>query len=264
MPSNPTPRRGDAVKLRIGHLYPDLMNIYGDRGNILALTRRSEWAGLEVEIVRVGLGEEPDFRELDIVFVGGGQDKEQAWIARDLAELKARSLISAVEDGLGLLAVCGGYQLLGRYFRTGSGTVLDGIGLFDAWTVAGERRCIGDAIVSCNLDGRERTLVGFENHSGKTYLGPGARPLGRVLFGYGNNAEDGLEGAAYRNAFGTYLHGSLLPKNPWLADLLIRRAVERRYGAVRLPPVDSAVEEQAHSAVIARVHKRGKMDTGAI
>ena len=253
------------MKVRICHLYSDLMNIYGDRGNIIALTRRAEWAGLEVEVASVGLREQPDLREYDILFVGGGQDREQSLIARDLAEVKARPLRDAVEDGLTLLAVCGGYQLLGRYFRTGSGLTLPGIEVFDAWTVAGSKRCIGDVIVECHLDGRRHTLVGFENHSGQTYLGPRAAPLGRVIFGYGNNVEDGLEGAVYRNAFGTYLHGSLLPKNPWLTDHLIHRAVERRYGpSAALPPVDDAVENLAHQAVIARVRQRGRMDTGAI
>ena len=253
------------MKIVICHLYPDLMNIYGDRGNIISLTRRAEWAGLEVEIKPVDLRECPDFRDYDILFVGGGQDKEQTLIAQDLAEVKATSLVNAVEDGLALLAVCGGYQLLGKYFKTGSGTVLPGSGVFDAWTVAGNKRCIGDAIVRCDLDGQSRTLVGFENHSGKTYLGEKVRPLGKVVFGFGNNGEDGGEGVAYRNAFGTYLHGSILPKNPWFTDYLIRRAVERRFGRSDfLRPVDDAVENQAHQAVIARIQKRGKLDTGAV
>lgn len=253
------------MKVTICHLYPDLMNIYGDRGNIIALTRRAEWAGLEVAVRRVGLGERPDLRECDILFVGGGQDKEQALVAEDLAEVKARSLIDAVEDGLALLAVCGGYQLLGRYFKTGSGQVLPGIAVFDAWTVAGNKRCIGDVIVGCQLDGRPRTLVGFENHSGKTYLGHRSRPLGQVLFGHGNNSEDGSEGACYLNAFGTYLHGSLLPKNPWFTDYLLQKAIERRYGrAALLPPADDTVENLAHRAVIARIQRRGKMDTGVL
>jgi lipid II isoglutaminyl synthase (glutamine-hydrolysing) len=253
------------MRLLICHLYPDEMNIYGDRGNIIALTRRAAWAGLEVEVKRVGLDERPDFRAFDLLFVGGGQDKEQALIAQDLASVKAGALLAAVEDGLPLLAVCGGYQLLGQYFKTGSGGILPGIGLFDAYTVAGAKRCIGDAIVRCRLDGAPRTLVGFENHSGQTFLGERAQPLGQVLFGYGNNAEDGQEGAAYRNAFGTYLHGSLLPKNAWFTDHLIRRAVERRYGSVdALRPVDDTAENLAHQAVIERIRRRGKLDTGAI
>ena len=253
------------MKLTICHLYPDLMNIYGDRGNIIALTRRAAWAGLDVEVRRVDLGEQPDLRAFDILFIGGGQDKQQALVARDLAEVKGRSLRAAVDDGLVVLAICGGYQLLGRYFRTGSGTVLPGAEVFDACTVAGNRRCIGDVIVRSQLEGQPRTLVGFENHSGKTYLGARSRPLGHVIVGSGNNGDDGSEGAVDRNAFGTYLHGSLLPKNPWLTDLLIRRAVERRYGsAVSLPPVDDTVERRAHEAILTRIRARGRLDSGAI
>lgn len=253
------------MKITICHLYPEQMNIYGDRGNVISLLRWAEWSGLEVEVKRVGLGERPDFRRFDVLFLGGGQDREQALIARDLAEVKAQSLAAAVEDGLPLLAVCGGYQLLGRYFKTGSGALLPGIEVFDAWTVAGSRRCIGDVIARCDLDGRCHTLVGFENHSGKTYLGSRARPLGRVLCGYGNNAEDGSEGAVYRHAVGTYLHGSLLPKNPWLTAYLIVCAVERRYGsAASLRPVDDSVENLAHQAILSRIRQRGRVDTSAI
>lgn len=253
------------MKLVICHLYPELMNIYGDRGNIIALTRRAEWRGLEVEVRAVQMGEQPDFRDYDILFLGGGQDRQQALIAQDLAEVKAESLRRAVEDGLALLTICGGYQLLGRGFSTGAGETLPGVGLFDAWTVAGRKRCIGDCLARCTLEGTSYTLVGFENHSGKTYLGERCRPLGQMLFGHGNNGEDKSEGAVYRNAIGTYLHGSLLPKNPWLTDLLIRRAVERRYGpSATLPPLDDTVEEQAHQAVIARIRARGKVDSGAV
>lgn len=252
------------MKVVICHLYPDQMSIYGDRGNIITLARRAEWSGLEVELRRVDLREHPDLLDVDIIFIGGGQDKEQSLIAQDLANLKAHSLADAIEDGVALLAVCGGYQLLGRYFKTGAGTTLPGIGIFDAWTVAGNWRCIGDVIVESSVGGQQRTLVGFENHSGKTYLGERGGPLGRVVFGYGNNAEDGLEGAVYRNAFGTYLHGSLLPKNPWFADHLIRCAVERRYGAAHeLTPLDDTIENQAHQAVIARIQSRGNLHTGA-
>lgn len=253
------------MRLTICHLYADLMNLYGDRGNVISLARRAEWAGLEVELRRVDLGERPDLGTFDILFVGGGQDREQARIARDLTEVKAGLLRRAVDDGLVVLAVCGGYQLLGRYFKTAAGAVLPGVEVFDAWTVAGSTRCIGDVIACSDLGGWPRTLVGFENHSGRTYLGEGTRPLARVLFGHGNNAEDGYEGAVAGNAIGTYLHGSLLPKNPWLADLLIRRAVERRYGpGAVLRQVDDAVEMQAHEAVIARIRARGKLGAGMV
>lgn len=241
------------------------MNIYGDRGNIISLARRAQWAGVEVEVINLSLRQPLDPRAFDILFVGGGQDREQALIAEDLQKVKGQAVIEAVEDGAVLLSVCGGYQLLGKYFKTGDDLVLPGIGLFDAWTVAGNKRCIGDVIVECTFAGGRRTLVGFENHSGKTYLGPGVQPLGRVLHGFGNNAEDGYEGAIYRNAFGTYLHGSILPKNPWFTDHLILSALRRRYGSdVSLPPVDTTVEDRAHQAVIARIRARGKMDTGAI
>ncbi len=250
------------MRLTICHLYPELMNLYGDRGNVIALARRCQWHGMEVDIkessLRDGLG------DWDILFLGGGQDKEQSAVCRDLCEQKAPRVIEGVNEGRALLAVCGGYQLLGRYFKTGTGETIPGIGLFDAWTVAGDRRCIGDVIVECELDGERRTLVGFENHSGKTYLGKGLAPLGRVLFGHGNNAEDRTEGAVYKNAIGTYLHGSLLPKNPWLADRLILAALRRRYGEdVALAPLDDAFEQRAHAAVVERIRQRGKMDTGA-
>ncbi len=253
------------MKLTIGHLYGDLMNIYGDRGNIISLTRRAQWAGVEVDVRNIALGQPLDPDAYDILFIGGGQDREQALIADDLQKVKGKSIIEAVEDGGALLAVCGGYQLLGKYFKTGVDLVLPGIGLFDAWTVAGNKRCIGDVIVECSFTGERHTLVGFENHSGKTYLGPNAQPLGKVVHGFGNNAEDGYEGAIYKNAYGTYLHGSILPKNPWFTDHLILSALHHRYGAViTLPYVDTRLEDRAHQAVIARIHGRGKMDTGAI
>ncbi len=255
----------NSLKLRICHLYPDLMNIYGDRGNIIALSRRAQWAGIEVEVVNVPLGASLDASACDIIFIGGGQDKEQALIAKDLQEVKGKAIIEAVQEGAALLAVCGGYQLLGKYFKTGADAVLPGIGLFDAWTVAGSKRCIGDVLVECDFTGERHTLVGFENHSGKTYLGESLKPLGKVLHGCGNNAEDGREGAIYKNAFGTYLHGSILPKNPWFTDHLIRVALQRRYGdQASLARVDTSFEDRAHQAVIARIRNRGKLDTGAI
>src|SRR3954447_3138262 len=166
------------------------MNTYGDRGNILTLTRRAAWRGIEVQLRAIGIGESVDPDAHDLYFFGGGQDREQALVADDLVTRKGDGLRAAVERGAVVLAVCGGYQLLGREFRTGSGEVLPGIGVLDAWTVAGERRNIGNVVVRCPWDPAQRTLVGFENHSGKTYLGPGGAPLGRVEVGAGNNAED--------------------------------------------------------------------------
>lgn len=253
------------VKLTLCHLYPDLMNIYGDRGNIISLVQRARWRGIEIEVVPVTLGDRLDADRCDLLFFGGGQDKEQILVADDFRSVQAPAVHRFAEDGGALLSICGGYQLLGKYFRTHTGDKLEGIGLFDAWTVAGDRRCIGNVLVQCDFAGQPRTLVGFENHSGKSYLGPGCRPLGRILSGFGNNGEDGTEGAIYRNAFGCYLHGSLLPKNPWFTDHLLLTALRRRYGdAQQLSPLDDSLEDLAHEAVAARIRKLGKVDTGVV
>lgn len=253
-------------ELRICHLYPDLLNLYGDRGNIIALSRRAGWRGIKVVVTRAGLNDETDFGKVDLAFIGGGQDREQALIAADFVKNKRHSLVAAVEEGLPLLAVCGGYQLLGRYYRLATGAELPGVGLFDLWTEAGQRRMIGNVVVECDLwTGEPRTLVGFENHSGRTFLGPGTRPLGRARIGRGNNGGDGQEGAVYRNAVGTYLHGSLLPKNPRLADWLLGRALARRYGedaAGELAPLDDSVEDLAHRAAIRRAEETRRVRSG--
>lgn len=250
------------MRLVIGHLYPEWMSLYGDRGNVIALAQRARWHGLDVEVRAIGLGDALD-PACDLFFVGGGQDREQLAICDDLVRHKGPVLRELVAEGRVILAVCGGYQLLGRYYRMGNGAELPGIGLLDAWTVAGDRRCIGDVVVECALSGQTRTLVGFENHSGKTYLGPAAQPLGKVLFGSGNNGEDGGEGALQGTAYGTYLHGSLLPKNPWLADHLILQTLQRRHPReISLSPLDDAVEERAHQAIIARIRRRGVLRTG--
>ncbi len=240
------------MRLTVCHLYPDLMNLYGDRGNVIALAKRCRWRGIEVAVETVGLGEKVDFTAYDILFMGGGQDKEQKLISDDFQAVKGTALAEAVEDGVPVLAVCGGYQLLGRFYETGSGDRLPGVGLLDVETRAGRKRMIGNVVVTSTVDGgRTKTLVGFENHSGRTYLGAGMRPLARVCLGYGNNGEDGTEGAVYRHVIGTYLHGSLLPKNPWLADWLIARALARRYGAgTELPPLDDRLERAAHDAAV--------------
>jgi lipid II isoglutaminyl synthase (glutamine-hydrolysing) len=247
------------MELRLGHLYPELMSTYGDRGNILTLRRRAEWRGISLRVDALGLGDRPDPAAYDLYFFGGGQDREQAVVAADLVSHKGPALREAVEAGAVVLAVCGGYQLLGREFRTHSGEVLPGIGVLDAWTVAGARRNIGNVVVRCPWDAARRTLVGFENHSGKTYLGPGCQPLGLVEVGAGNNAEDGTEGAVYRDVYACYLHGSLLPKNPWFADHLLHRALVRRYGAdAPFPPLDDRLEDAAHQAILARVRQVGR------
>ncbi|HLH60421.1 MAG TPA: hypothetical protein VKV20_01955 [Ktedonobacteraceae bacterium] len=216
--------------LTLGHLYPDQLNLYGDRGNILTLRRRCELRNIELRVVGLGIGDALAPDEYDMLFIGGGQDKEQAPVAQDLYEIKGIGLWAAIEDDMPVLAVCGGYQLLAHYYRPAEGPDMRGLGVFDAWTIhkgAHVARCIGNIAISWN----GQTLVGFENHGGRTYLGT-AKPLGKVLKGYGNNAEDHTEGAVYRNTFGTYLHGSLLPKNPHFADHLISLALYRKYGAI--------------------------------
>src|SRR5918912_686771 len=216
--------------LRLVHLYPDLMSVYGDRGNVLALVRRAEWRGIAVDVTELSLGDTLDPAEVDLVFFGGGQDREQAVVSPDFLQQKGEAVRQAVEDGAALLSVCGGYQLLGQSYTTVDGQELPGAGLFDVCSVPGPRRHIGNVLIETNLDGQPRTLVGFENHSGRTYLAAGVQPLGRTIVGAGNNGEAGTEGAVYRCAIGCYLHGSLLPKNPWLADRLLAGAVAHRVG----------------------------------
>jgi lipid II isoglutaminyl synthase (glutamine-hydrolysing) len=230
------------LELRIGHLYAHFLNIYGDRGNIITLEQRANWRGISVSVTAIGLEEkiDPDF--FDLYFIGGGQDKQQTVIAENLIKRK-EVICDAVKQGAVLLAICGGYQLLGHYYKPHEGEELKGISLIDAFTVAGHKRMIGNVIIK-RQDGT--TLVGFENHSGKTFLGKDLKPLGRVVTGNGNNGEDRLEGAAHGTVYGTYLHGSLLPKNPHFADLLIGQALERRHGKVTLAPLDDSLETSAH------------------
>ncbi len=216
------------LTLTLGHLYPDQLNLYGDRGNIITFRQRCRQRGITLHVVGLGIGDALAPDEYDILFIGGGQDKEQAPVAQDLYEMKGIGLWAAIEDNMPVLAVCGGYQLLAHYYRPAEGPDMRGLGVFDAWTIhKGARipRCVGDVAISWN----GMTLVGFENHGGRTYLGT-SKPLGKVLKGSGNNAEDGTEGAVYRNTFGTYLHGSLLPKNPHFADHLLTLALQRKYG----------------------------------
>jgi lipid II isoglutaminyl synthase (glutamine-hydrolysing) len=249
------------MRLVLGHLYGDLLNLYADRGNIITLRRRCAWRGIDLELRQIGIGDPVRPDELDLLFMGGGQDGDQRLMADDLFRLKADPLRGALEDGLPMLAVCGGYQLFGHYYQPAEGPRLPGLGLFDLHTVhPGPRvpRCIGNVVVewAAEVEGEagteagaapapappRRTLVGFENHGGRTFLGPGVRPLGRVLSGHGNNAEDGTEGAAVHHAFGTYLHGSLLPKNPHLADHLLGLALRRRHPSATLDPLDDSLE----------------------
>jgi CobQ-like glutamine amidotransferase family enzyme len=243
-------------KFTVGWLYPDLMNIYGDRGNILTLLKRAEWRGLDAKLIELGRGAESEMQDVDVFFFGGGQDREQALIYDDLRQYKQDSLQRAMGNGAQVLAVCGGYQLLGHYYQTADGERYDGIGLIDVRTEAGRKRFIGDVVVETEIEGLSpRTLVGFENHSGRTFLGPGAKPLGRVVQGQGNNGSDRLEGCVQGNIIGTYLHGSLLPKNPQLADHLIGRPLSRRDGG-GLSPLDDSAELAAHDWILQRAQRR--------
>jgi CobQ-like glutamine amidotransferase family enzyme len=228
------------------HLYPDDMNLYGDRGNVLALAQRARWRQLDISVVSAGPGDPVAWDRVDLAFLGGGEDRHQAWIADDLAA-RAGDLRHALADGLAMLAVCGGYQLLGAEYESQDGRVLPGVSWFDAATRAGRAgRHVGNVVADAALDIEPGTLVGFENHGGETVLAPGQAPLAHVRVGAGNNGRDRTEGAVRQNAVGTYLHGSLLPKNPQLADWLLGRALLRRTGTASLPPLDDTLELEAH------------------
>jgi CobQ-like glutamine amidotransferase family enzyme len=245
------------MKLTFGYLYPSVLSQYGDGGNVLCLQQRCRWRGIDVDVraLEVGVRFEPE--EIDLFFMGGGADFQQRLIVRDLLEVKGDALHAAIESSAVALLICAGYQMWGRFYRPFHGDDLPGLGVFDAETIhwasedkvkivditnAGLGRMVGNMTVT--WDGR--TLVGFENHGGRTYLGAGAKPLGRVLHGSGNNGKDGTEGAVYKNAHGTYLHGPVLPKNPELADHLILLALQRRYGNVPLHPLDDSMEKSAY------------------
>lgn len=237
------------MELRLAHLYPDVMNIYGDRGNVIALRYRCGQRGIDLHVDEINIGDPFDPAGYDLVLIGGGQDREQRRIADDLV-VKGPAIKQAIDDGMPALAVCGGFQLFGHRYVDHEGGIIPGIGVFDLETRhPGPRadRCIGDVVLATELG----DVVGFENHGGRTYLAAGQQPFGKVKKGFGNNAEDGREGARHRNAIGTYLHGSLLPKNPAVADELILAALRRRYGpGVTLAPLDDAAEESAHRAAL--------------
>jgi CobQ-like glutamine amidotransferase family enzyme len=246
------------MKIVVGHLYPDYLNIYADRGNIAVLARRAEWRGHEVEVRTVSIGEPLQPGEHDLLYVGGGQDREQALVADDLAR-KADGVLGAFAGGAAVLAVCGGYQLLGRSYRDLHGADLRGVGLFPLETIAGETRMIGDVLLECELEpGRRRALAGFENHAGRTRLDAGAEPLGRVVTGFGNDGESGYEGCRVGRAIGTYLHGPLLPRNPWLADWVLSQALAHHGGEPpELEPLADDLEAEAHRVSARRATLRG-------
>ncbi len=240
------------LDLRIAFLYGGEMNIYGDRGNIIALSQRARWRGIAVTVDQIGIGDPLPAAHHDLYFFGGGQDKEQIAVAADLGRKdngdKGAVLREAIEEGAVALTICGGYQLFGHYYRPHNGPELPGIGLIDVTSEAGPDRFIGNSVIA-TPDGE---LVGFENHSALTFIGPKAESYGRVVVGAGNNGRDGSGGARYKHAYGCYLHGSLLPKNPWFADLLLTQALARRHGPVELPALPDDLEIAAHSSAVRR------------
>ena len=246
------------MRIVVGHLYPDYLNIYADRGNMAVLSWRAARRGHELDVRAVSLRDPLVPGEHDLLYVGGGQDREQALVAPDLAA-RAEEIRAALDGGAALLAVCGGYQLLGRFYRDRAGADLPGVGVFPLETVAGERRMIGDVLLECELEpGVMRTLAGFENHAGRTLLDEGAEPLGRVVHGFGNDGRSGFEGCRIGRAVGTYLHGPLLPRNPWFADWILAQSLAHRLGEPpELAPLPDELERSAHELAAARARQRG-------
>ncbi len=237
------------MKLRLLALYPEQMNIYADRGNILFLQRRCEWRGIDFSYAAAAPGDGLDPAAHDLIYIGGGQDRDQQLVAADMVATKREGLAAAADDGAVVLAVCGGYQLLGHSYQLGEERI-EGLGIADLETVREEgERLIGNVAIEIGLPDGPLTVAGFENHGGRTYLGEDAMALGRVLKGFGNNGRDGLEGIRRDNVFGTYLHGPLLPKNAALADHLIALALARREGSEPdLAPLDDTLESAAHAS----------------
>lgn len=241
------------MQLKIGHLYPTLMSVAADRGNLFAIQKRCEWRGIATEVEQIYVKQTPDFTKYDLLLIHGAADREMELASRDI-QLKASGLIEAAEANVVFLSICAGFQLLGHYYKPSKGPELKGVGLIDLYTEGGSTRFMTHMAMECDLEGAgdagKQVLVGYENHSGRTWLGESAAPLGKVLYGWGNNGTDGFEGARYKQVYGTYLHGPLLPKNPWFTDYLIQRALERRYGHVELTPLDDTEENVAHETAL--------------
>ena len=235
------------MELKICHLYPDLLNLYGDRGNTVCMEKRLQWRGIDCRFTEVKYGDNDPLSDYDLIFIGGGQDFEQKLLMEDLQRGKGNNIKATAEDGKTFLAICGGYQLLGHYYQMSDGTKCEYIGAIDVFTVAGEKRMIGNTACISEEAG---TIVGFENHAGKTFLSGAVRSLGTVLKGSGNNGEDGLEGARYKNVFATYYHGPVLPKNPELCDLILKTALGRKYGIFELRPLDDSAENAAKEGLL--------------
>ncbi|MFL5693414.1 MAG: type 1 glutamine amidotransferase [Ktedonobacteraceae bacterium] len=236
--------------LKIGHLYPTLMSVAADRGNLFSIEKRCQWRGIGVEVEQIYVKQTPDFTKYDLILFHGGADREMDLASRDI-QAKAPSLREAVEANIVFLSVCAGYQLLGHYYKPFQGPELKGVGVLDMYTEGSSTRYMTHMALDCEFpESGRKVMVGYENHSGRTYLGEHAQPLGKVLVGWGNNGKDNGEGAIYKNVFGTYLHGPVLPKNPWFTDILIKRALERRYGKIELAPLDDSTENAAHDAAL--------------
>lgn len=243
------------MELKICHLYPDILNLYGDQGNIICMKKRLEWRNIDCSVTEVSIGESAKFTDFDIFFIGGGQDFEQEILLGDLAGGKADEIKAAVADGKTFLTICGGYQMLGSYYKTWDGQMCDFIGAIDYYTVGAKDRMIGNFMYKCGTESGGSTVVGFENHSGKTFLGSGVSPLGTILSGYGNNGEDKTEGVRYNNVFGTYSHGPVLPKNPQLADFILKTALSQKYTSFDFEPLDDTFENNANEYMIKRLSK---------
>ena len=242
------------MELNICHLYPEVLNLYGDRGNIRCLSRRLSWRGIDCHVDELKIGEKKDLTAYDLFFIGGGQDFEQEVLLSDLNSGKGAEIKAAVEDGKTFLCIYGGYQMMGHYYQTHDGVKCEFLGAVDFHTVGSDTRMIENYAFRLGEESGAGTVVGFENHSGKTYLGDGVRPLGTILKGCGNNGEDGTEGVRYRNVFGTYSHGPVLPKNPEFADFLLKTALQRRYGKeIVLDPLSDGFENLAHDSVLKKV-----------
>ncbi len=241
------------MELKICHLYPDVLNLYGDGGNIMCLQKRLVWRGLGASIARMPIGSKDSLAGFDLVFIGGGQDFEQQVLLEDLHRGRADEIRAAARDGVVFLTICGGYQMMGHYYETFDGKRCDFIGLLDLCTIGAKQRMIGNYKFRCTESAGGSTVVGFENHSGRTMLSSGLEPLGTVLSGFGNNGEDKTEGAHWNNVFGTYSHGPLLPKNPEFCDMLLKTALERKYGRAELETLDDAAETAAHDEMCARI-----------
>lgn len=241
------------MELKICHLYPDVMGLYGDAGNIICMKKRLEWRGIGVSVTPVKMGQELDAEGFDLIFIGSGREDEQLSLLDDLHSLKAESLRRAAEAGVPILAIAGGFELLGKTYEAADGTKYDFAGVLDMSVKAGKERFTGNYQFDC--EGAGCSVVAFENHSGRTYLGQGLEPLGTVITGRGNNGEDGSEGARYKNVFGSYGHGSLLPKNPKLCDAILKTALERKYGPTELSALDDSMENTAWEYMAERLKK---------